>query len=60
MVVRIGGNIMWKIFFKNVVVVAILFGIIQVTKLIYPLDMWSVLFGVLLMSISEGIYTIWR
>lgn len=51
---------MWKIFFKNVLVVAILFGIIQVTKLIYPLDMWSVLFGVLLMSISEGIYTIWR
>ena len=60
MVVRIGGKIMWKIFFKNVLVVTILFGIIQVTKLIYPLDMWSVLFGVLLMSISEGIYTIWR
>lgn len=60
MVVRIGGKIMWKIFFKNVLVVAILFGIIQLTKLIYPLDMISVLFGVLLMSISEGIHTIWR
>ena len=60
MVVRIGGKLMWKIFFKNVLVVAILFGIIQLTKLMYPLDMWSVLFGVILMSISEGIHTIWR
>ena len=60
MVVRIGGKIMWKTFFRCLLVTAILFGVLQLVKLVYPLDMWSVLFGVIFMVLGESIHTVLR
>ena len=47
-------------FFRCLLVTSILFGIVQLVKLIYPLDMWSVLFGVILMVLGESIHTVLR
>ena len=51
---------MWKIFFKNIIITLVLFVILQLTKLVYTLDMFSVLFGVLYLALAIAIQRIWR